>query len=109
MSLNVSLFDWQTHTKRILTEDNLVCCVVISSGSLLFLGRCKMEENLNHLFMECIFTSRIWSSVLHWLGIFVLNCQMFTYNWWFASVSKGYSSLLSSDLVGFFIGHLEGA
>jgi len=87
----------------------LVCRGVISSGSLLFLDGYKMEENLNHLFVECIFTGSIWSSVLHWLGIFVLNCQMFAYNWWFVSVSEGYSSLLLGNLVEFFIGHLKGA
>jgi len=50
-------------------KDNLVSLGMISAGSLLCPSGCGKKEIINHIFMESTFFGRIWSSILHWLGI----------------------------------------
>lgn len=72
--LSILLFSWKTLNTGIPMKDNLVSLGLISTDSLLCPSGCgKKKLLIIHIFMESTFFDIIWSSILHWLGIFCVQ------------------------------------
>jgi hypothetical protein len=59
--LKISTFAWRHFCNRLLTKSNLVLCGCLQTDSILYSIGCGVLEDLNHLFLNCVFfTDFVW-------------------------------------------------
>jgi len=65
----VSLLVWQMFRNRLPTKDNLTYRGILHANDSTCGDGCDTIENVAHLFLQCKFSSELWSHVFNWLGI----------------------------------------
>ena len=66
----VSLMVWRLLRNRLPTGDNLSRRGVLHSDASICAAGCDVAETALHLFIKCDFSSRFWTEVWFWLGIY---------------------------------------
>jgi ribonuclease HI len=62
LPLKIKLFMWLLFEQKILTWENLYKRGILGPSRCVLCG--TQEENLKHLFVDCIFTKNIWATIL---------------------------------------------
>lgn len=73
VSLNVSIFVWRLLRNDIPTTDNFIIKGVNMIATKLCADDCGKAEGVDHLCIHCDFFNQLWSSVLNWLGFFLVT------------------------------------
>src|SRR3954471_14299332 len=67
--LKIKVFSWRFFSNKLPLKDLLLLRNVPNISSVDCLFCLAHQENLNHLFFECLNSRRIWSSILCWIGV----------------------------------------
>jgi len=65
----VSLFAWRLFRNRLPTKDNLARRSILPHTDIACLVGCGTPESVQHLFIGCALSNRVWQYVRIWLGI----------------------------------------
>ena len=85
--LKVSIFAWRLLRNIVPTRDNLLQQRIISVTDQECTTTCGMNEDVNHLFVNCNFCGRLWYLVSRWLGFsIVYNCRILEHIYQFDSL-----------------------
>ena len=72
--LKVNLFFWRLLLNHIPTKDNLLWRSVIQNNDKQCMGRCRVNEDVDHLFIRCdFFLGRMWSLISNWIGFVIVH------------------------------------
>lgn len=68
VSLKVSIFVWQLLLNRIPAKDNLPRRQILATNDQICVANCGVDEDKDHLFLNCGFSGRMWPIISNWLG-----------------------------------------
>ena len=69
----VSLMVWRLLRNRLPTRDNLARRGILHSDASTCAAGCDVSESALHLFINCDYSSRLWTNVRFWLGIYEVS------------------------------------